>query len=219
MVEPWWWVARVGLSSVTSFCLVRLCFFILFVLGRYAIFVPGAGGLQGRGFGIGFVAFRGMKKSTTDVIIRELEDLIRKGNAHVSFEDAVEGVSPSIVGEVPDGLPYSLWQLVEHIRITQWDILEFSRNPKYQSPAWPEGYWPTVAAPADERDPGRAVERIVADREEFIGLLQAAGERIYEPFAHGHGQSLFREALLIADHTSYHTAEIVVLRRLLKDWK
>ena len=170
-------------------------------------------------FGIGFVAFVSMKKSTTAFIIKELEELIRKGNAHVSFEDAVEEVSPSVVGVAPEGLPYSLWQLVEHIRITQWDILEFSRNPKYQSPEWPEGYWPLVKAPAHEGDFARAVERIVADREEFIGLLQAAGERIYEPFAHGHGQSLLREALLIADHTSYHTGEIIVVRRLLKDWK
>jgi len=173
----------------------------------------------GRGFGIGFVAFRGMKKTTTQFVIEELEELIRKGNAHVSFEDAVEGVSPAIVGTVPDGLPYSLWQLVEHIRITQWDILEFSRNPKYESPAWPAGYWPTAAAPAHPGDLEMSVERIVSDREEFTALLRAAGEGIYVPFAHGHGQSLFREALLIADHTSYHTGEIIIVRRLLKDWK
>src|SRR5262245_4785005 len=81
-----------------------------------------------------------MKKSTTGFIIEELEALIRRGNAHVSFEDAVEGVSSGLLGTAPLGLPYSLWQLVEHIRITQWDILEFSRNPHYESPAWPQGY-------------------------------------------------------------------------------
>ena len=160
-----------------------------------------------------------MKKSTTQFVIEELEELIRKGNAHVSFEDAVEGLSPETAGIVPDGLPYSCWQLVEHIRITQWDILEFCRNPKYESPAWPEGYWPSTAAPARPGDIALSVERIVADREEFTALLRAAAERIYEPFAHGHGQSLFREALLIADHTSYHTGEIIVARRLLGDWK
>jgi len=160
-----------------------------------------------------------MKKTTTQFVIIELEELIRKGNAHVPFEDAVEGMSPEIIGTVPDGLPYSLWQLVEHIRITQWDILEFSRNPKYQSPDWPEGYWPSTVAPAHPGDLAMSVERIVADREEFTALLRAAGEGIYEPFAHGHGQSLFREALLIADHTSYHTGEILVVRRLLGDWK
>jgi hypothetical protein len=160
-----------------------------------------------------------MKKTTTQFVVEELEELLRRGNAHVSFEDAVEGVSPSIAGTVPGGLPYSLWQLVEHIRITQWDILEFCRNPKYRSPQWPEGYWPSAAAPAHEGDLDRAVQRVVADREEFTALLRGAGEGIYTPFAHGQGQSLFREALLIADHTSYHVGEIVLVRRLLKDWK
>ena len=159
------------------------------------------------------------KRDHTAYVIRQLEELIRKGNAHATFDDAVEGASSDIIGNVPSGLPYSLWQLVEHIRITQWDILEFSRNPKYQSPAWPEGYWPKSPAPAHAADFKKSVQRVAADREEFIALLHTAGEGIYEPFAHGDGQSLLREALLIGDHTSYHTGEIIVVRRLLNDWK
>lgn len=157
-------------------------------------------------------------KSVTSFVVRELEDLIRKGNAHASFEDAVEDVPAELLGKVPDGLPYSIWQLVEHIRITQWDILEFSRDAKHVSPPWPSGYWPTAAAPAHAADFEKSVQQVLADRKAFIALLHSSSEEIYTPFAHGDGQSLFREALLIADHTSYHTGELIVLRRLLGDW-
>jgi hypothetical protein len=152
-------------------------------------------------------------------IVKELEAALVKGNAHASFEEAVKGIPGRLLGEIPDGLPYSLWQLIEHIRITQWDILEFCRNPRHTSPAWPEGYWPKEKAPAQPGDLKNAVERVVADREAFIGLLHGAGDGLHVPFKHGDGQTLFREALLIIDHTAYHTGEIIVLRRLLGDWK
>lgn len=152
-------------------------------------------------------------------VINELEELLLRGNAHASFEKAVEGITPGLIGKTPEGLPYSIWQLVEHIRIVQWDILEFSRNPKHVSPDWPEGYWPKEKAPAHMADFKKSVDKVVADRKAFVGLLRESGDGIYTPFAHGDGQSLFREALLIADHTSYHTGEIIILRRLLKDWE
>jgi hypothetical protein len=154
----------------------------------------------------------------TSFVIKELEEVIKKGNAHAGFDEAVKGIKPDLIGVVPDGLPYSLWQLIEHIRITQWDILEFSRDPLHKSPKWPDEYWPKEPAPAHPGDVKKSVEQMAADRKAFIGLLHAAGEEIYAPFAHGDGQSLFREALLIADHTSYHTGEIIILRRLLNDW-
>jgi hypothetical protein len=158
------------------------------------------------------------EKGHTSFIIKELEEVIKKGNAHASFEDAVKGVPHALLGQVPEGLPYSIWQLTEHIRITQWDILEFSRDPDYESPKWPEGYWPKEKAPAHAVDFKKSVDRVLADRQAFIALLHQSGEEIYTPFPHGDGQSLFREALLITDHTSYHTGQIIVLRRLLKDW-
>ena len=157
-------------------------------------------------------------KGTTSFVIKELEEVIRTGNAHAGFDEAVKDISADLYGVVPEGLPYSLWQLIEHIRITQWDILEFSRDPHHKSPQWPDEYWPKEKAPAHSGDVRKSIERMAADRQAFIGLLHAAGEGIYTPFAHGDGQSLFREALLIADHTSYHTGEIIILRRLLKDW-
>lgn len=157
-------------------------------------------------------------KGQVSFIIKELEALIKRGNAHASFDEAVKDIGQDLYGVVPEGLPYSLWQLIEHIRITQWDILEFSRAPHHKSPKWPDGYWPKDKAPVHSGDFKKSVAQVVADRNAFIGLLHGAGEEIYTPFPYGDGQSLFREALLIADHTSYHTGEIIVLRRLLKDW-
>jgi hypothetical protein len=151
--------------------------------------------------------------------IKCLEEALNGKNAHASFEEAVADVPEQLLGVVPEGLPYSIWQLAEHIRITQWDILEFSRNKDHVSPPWPEGYWPKEKAPVRAADWKRSVDRIVADRKAFTDLLGKAEETIYEPLPWGEGQSLFREAVLIIDHTSYHTAEIIVLRRFLKNWK
>lgn len=157
-------------------------------------------------------------KGHVSFVIKELEAVIKKGNAHASFDEAVKGIKPDLIGVAPDGLPYSLWQLIDHIRITQWDILEFSRDPHHKSPKWPDDYWPKEKVPAHPGDVRKSIEQMAADREAFIGLLHDAAEEIYTPFTHGDGQSLFREALLIADHTSYHTGQIILVRRLLKNW-
>lgn len=158
-------------------------------------------------------------KTHTAVVVEQLTDALNGSNAHASFDDAIKDVRQDLLGKVPQGLPYSIWQLVEHIRITQWDILEFSRKPDHQSPDWPKGYWPAEKAPVHPTDWKRSVDQISSDRKAFIQLLNKAGEDLYEPFAWGDGQSLFREGLLIIDHTSYHTGEIIAVRRLLKDWK
>jgi hypothetical protein len=165
----------------------------------------------------------GMKSSSAKQdhlpIIKELTAFLNGGNAHASFEDAIAGTTEKLLGEKPKGLPYSIWQLAEHIRITQWDILEFSRNPAHKSPKWPDEYWPKEAAPADSHAWQASIKQVGEDREAFIALLKEKQDELHIPFAHGEGQTLFREALLIADHTSYHTGEIIVIRRLLKDWK
>lgn len=158
-------------------------------------------------------------KSHTEPAVKELEAMLNGGNAHATFEEAVKNIPHDLLGKVPDGLPYSLWQLIEHIRITQWDILEFSRDSAHQSPDWPAGYWPKEPAPAHIADLKKTIDQIKADRQAFVHLLHKAGAELYTPFPHGDGQTLFREALLIADHTSYHTGEIILLRRLLNDWK
>lgn len=151
-------------------------------------------------------------------VIEQLNQLLKGGNAHQPFEAAVKDLPASLWGVKPDNLPYSIWQLVEHIRIVQWDILEFSRDPAHQSPAWPEGYWPKETAPADEAAWQQALTQIKEDKEAFMALLSAPDADLYTPFPHGDGQNLLREALLIADHTSYHVGEIILLRRLLNAW-
>jgi len=151
-------------------------------------------------------------------IIAELELLLKEGGAHASFDRAVKDIDVHLLGTVSQGSAYSIWQLVEHIRIAQWDIVEFSRGPGHKSPAWPDEYWPKESAPPNLHSWMRSLNQIKADRKVFIQLLHAAGEDIYKPFPYGDGQSLFREALVIADHNSYHTGEIILLRRIMGNW-
>lgn len=150
-------------------------------------------------------------------LITELEKLLRGGTAHVGFEDAIADLPEALLGQRPDNLPYSIWQLVEHIRIAQADMLDFCRNPDYKPLNWPEDYWPGKAAPEDKATFEHSVRSIQEDLEAFIQLLHRGD--LYTPFPHGEGQNLLREALQIADHTAYHVAEIVVVRRLLEAWR
>lgn len=156
-------------------------------------------------------------KNGNDTLNNELEKLLRGGGAHVGLHDALANLPEELLAEKPDHLPYSIWQLVEHIRIAQWDMLDFCRNPNYQSINWPDDYWPKEAAPENKEAFEASVRNIDADLEAFIELIKSGD--IYEPIPHGKGQTLLREALQIADHTAYHVAEIVVIRRLLDAWK
>jgi len=149
---------------------------------------------------------------------KQLISLLTGSNAHQSFDDVVADLPAELRGIQPAKLPYSIWQLVDHIRTTQWDILEFSRNPDHKSPAWPAGYWTKAAAPADEAAWQQALDQIRQDRTAFVALLNDPQADLYTPFAHGNGQNLLREALLIADHTAYHVGQIIVIRRLLDAW-
>jgi hypothetical protein len=150
-------------------------------------------------------------------LITELTQLLRGGGAHASFKDAVKGLNPELRGVTPENMPYSIWQLVEHIRIAQWDMLQFSKDADYTSPKWPEDYWPKEAAPENEDAWNQSLQQIEKDLHAFIELVEASD--IYKKIPHGDGQTILREALQIADHTAYHTAEIIVIRRLLKAWK
>ena len=155
----------------------------------------------------------------TDTLLRkQLITLLRKSDAHQSFDDAVNKLPPELRGAKPDKLPYSIWQLVDHIRIVQSDILEFSRDPDYQSPPWPEGYWTKEVQPPDTASWDQALTQIQQDQNAFIALLDDSANDLYLPFPHGQGQNLLREALLIADHTAYHVGEIIIIRRLLNAW-
>ena len=157
--------------------------------------------------------------TNTETVISNLVDLLKKGNAHASLDEALKNIPFDLLGEKPAGLPYSIWQITEHIRITQWDIVEFSKNAKHVSPKWPDEYWTSSIKPASEKEWENCLEEIKKDRYSFIDLLKKAGEDLYKPFTYGDGQTLLREALVLADHNSYHTGEIIILRRLLHDWK
>ncbi len=152
------------------------------------------------------------------VLVNNLAHLIEKGNAHTSLDNALKNIPFSVLAEKPANLPYSIWQLAEHIRIAQWDILEFSRNPQYISPKWPEGYWPEETGPASEAAWDKCLDRIKSDRAAFVELIKNAGDDLEIPFEHGDGQSLLKETLVLADHNSYHAGEIIILRRLLNEW-
>lgn len=153
---------------------------------------------------------------------KELKALLEGGQAHATFDDAVSGFPAKLQGVVPEGLPYSAWQILEHIRITQRDILDFSRNAdgSYKELKWPKEYWPKSIEPPSEDAWGHSIAQLRADRKAFEKLLAGAEDaELVRPFAWGDGQSLLREALLIADHAAYHVGEIIVIRRLLGAWK
>lgn len=150
-------------------------------------------------------------------LVGELTKLLLGGSAHVSFQDAIKGLNPKLRGVKPDNMPYSIWQLVEHIRIAQWDMLQFSKDADHKSPKWPDDYWPTESEPADDDAWKGSLEQIDSDLDEFIELLEHSD--IYQPLEHGDGQSILREALQLADHNAYHIGEIVAIRRVLGDWK
>jgi len=151
------------------------------------------------------------------ILVTELKKLLNGGGAHVGFKDAVANLAFNLLGERPHHLPYSIWQLAEHIRIAQWDMLEFSKDGSHQSPKWPDEYWPKELAPIDEAAWDNTLKQIDSDLKEFIALLDSAN--LFEAIPHGDGQSVLREALQIADHNAYHIAEIIVIRRLLGAWK
>ncbi|MFN6943534.1 MAG: DinB family protein [Cytophagaceae bacterium] len=140
-------------------------------------------------------------------------------HAHISLEDALKDIRHELLGKEVPGIPYTIWQLTEHIRITQWDIVEFSKNPHHVSPKWPEEYWPSKKSPSSFEEFEKSVRVLQSDRDSFIELLANPDTDLLKIFEHGTGQNLLKEALLIIDHTSYHTGQIIVLRRLLNDWK
>ncbi len=152
---------------------------------------------------------------------RQLLELLAGGQAHTTLADAVKDFPEKYRGVIPDRLPYSAWQLLEHLRITQRDILDFSAPPEggYRPLAWPKEYWPGTAEPPSPQSWDETLHAIKADAESFAALLTKPEADMYTPFPWGEGQTLLREALLIADHNSYHLGELVVLRRVLGIWK
>jgi len=159
-------------------------------------------------------------KSNPDKSLREhLAYLLKGGGAHTTFDDVIAKVPARLRGVKPKGLPHSPWMLLEHLRIAQWDILEFSRNPKHASPNWPEGYWPRAATPSSPGAWNRSVKSFRGDLKAMLALVASPRTDLHRELPWGNGQTVLREALLVADHNAYHLAQIVDVLRLQGAWR
>jgi uncharacterized damage-inducible protein DinB len=154
-----------------------------------------------------------------DKELREhLLKLLEGGEAHANFQHAFSELPEARRGVKPAGAPHSAWQLLEHLRIAQWDILEFSRNSKHVSPQFPEGYWPVSEAPPNAEAWEKSVAAVERDLAAMKKLVSNSKTDLFAQIAHGDGQTILREALLLADHNAYHLGQVVLLRRLLGAW-
>ena len=165
------------------------------------------------------VAKKTSGRGGNDAALREqLAALLKGGGAHARCSVVVADFPAEKRGALADGLAHTGWQLLEHLRIAQWDMLEFSRDAKHVSPKWPEGYWPKTAAPVDEAAWEKSVASFESGLAEMIRLVKNPKTDLYAKIAHGQGQTILREALVLADHNSYHLGQLVDLRRALGVW-
>jgi hypothetical protein len=154
-----------------------------------------------------------------DELLREhLAWLLREGHAHLTFDQAVANLPRDFRARHVAGIPHSPWQLLEHLRICQWDILEFSRNPDHESPEFPAGYWPSSVEPPEPPAWEDSCEAFRQDLASMIRLVSDPATDLYAPIPHGQGQTILREALLVADHNAYHLGQLVVVRQALGCW-
>ena len=156
-----------------------------------------------------------MKTSPDQALRQHLLYLLKDGGAHTKFEDVVGAFPANLRGKKPANFPHTAWMLLEHMRIAQWDILEFSRNPKHASPKWPEGYWPKTETPPSAAAWTKSIAGFRKDLKAMEALVSHPKTDLYAPLSWGEGQTVLREALLIADHNAYHLGQMVALRRLL----
>jgi DinB superfamily len=157
---------------------------------------------------------------TNDTVLREhLIELLEGGHAHASFDQVVADFPAKQRGEIPKGLPHSAWMLLEHMRIAQRDILDFSRNPKYKSLQWPDDYWPKTAGPPSSNAWEKSVQSFREDLNEMKKLVKDPATDLSAKIRWGDGQTILREALLVADHNSHHLGQWIDIKRLLGIWK
>jgi hypothetical protein len=160
-----------------------------------------------------------MTKDHEQSLRRHLLDLLAGGGAHAKFDDVIKGLPPKLRGEKPAKFPHSPWMLLEHLRLAQWDILEFSRKPKHVSPPWPAGYWPKKPAPANAAAWNKSIQQFRRDLKAMQRLVANPKTDLFARIPWGDGQTILREALLVADHNAYHLAQLLDVRRLLGTWK
>ena len=160
-----------------------------------------------------------MKDSENTSLRQHLIELLQGGGAHAKFEDVVPKVPANLRGTKPANFPHSPWMILEHMRLAQWDILEFSRNSKHVSPKWPEGYWPASEAPANTAAWNESIKKFRADLDAMQDLVRNPKTDLFAKIPGGDGQTILREALLVADHNAYHLAQVVDVLRLLGAWE
>jgi uncharacterized damage-inducible protein DinB len=156
---------------------------------------------------------------STDQALRDhLLELLKAGSAHLGFDEAIDGLPSELRGKKVPNLAHTVWQLVEHLRITQEDILEFSRNPDYKTPKWPDDYWPDTEAPPSDEAWERSVEAFHRDLQAMKDLVADPKTDLFAKIPWGDGQTILREAMLVADHNAYHVGQIVTVRQGLGAW-
>ena len=160
-----------------------------------------------------------MAKNNPEKMLRDhVLYLLKGGGAHVAFDEVIKDLPPELRSKKPAGYPHSVGMLLEHMRIAQWDILEFSRNRKHKSPKWPEGYWPESDAPPTSAAWDKSIREFRKDLNAMRDLVASPKTDLFAKIPWGEGQTILREALLAADHNAYHLAQIVDVRRLLGAW-
>ncbi len=154
---------------------------------------------------------------SSDMLRDQLLTMLQASNAHPMLKEIVQDFPPEHYGTLPEGFNHSAWQLLEHLRLAQEDILKFSTDPNYESPPWPEGYWPKERAPKGEAQWSASVDDFQRDLEKMVKLVADESKDLQEPFAHGDGQTLLREAILLIKHNSYHFGQLMILLRFFEN--
>jgi hypothetical protein len=160
-----------------------------------------------------------MTKDHEQSLRQHLLELLEGGSAHAKFDDVMKGLPAAVRSRKPAKFPHSPWMLLEHIRLAQWDILEFSRNANHVSPEWPSGYWPKTEGPANAAAWNASVLQFRRDLKAMQKLVANPKTDLFARIPWGDGQTVLREALLLADHNAYHLGQMLDVRRMLGAWK
>lgn len=160
-----------------------------------------------------------MSQTSDQELRTKLVDFLKGDQAYMSFDEAVKDFPQDLINSHAPNVEYTFWHILEHIRISQWDILDFSRNPKYQAINWPKDYWPSKDAQATPKEWEQTIQKIKADTNAMIALIQDPKNNMFAPIPWGDGQHLAREAMLLANHNAYHIGEFAVLRQVMKAWQ
>ena len=148
----------------------------------------------------------------------DLLALLTSENAHATFDAAVKNLPANLRSKRPKGAPHSPWELLEHLRIAQWDIIEYALNPRHVSPDFPAGYWPKSPQPPNAKAWEKSVAAFRADRKKLAAKIEDPATDPLAPIPHANNQSLLNKTLLLADHNAYHLGQLILVRRLLSAW-